>query len=341
MSLQVNKNVKFLRKARGFTQDSFALALGVKRPLIGSYEENRAAIRSDLLPIIAKILSIDEYSLLNNDLTQGPAPTPVFQSDTISSPPRPDFRPVQNDGPEIEYVSKSPIATLFTSPPEPLPLSTAANQQSSIEIVNPTPEPKEEAAKPLSISRSKPVEDSQQSKKIDAAYLKGENLRIQTVMLDSQELPLVSLVSAESIKVYQKYFQQAKWVSQLDVMSYPAGNPYTVYRAFEFESGKGQYVISSYERNWLKLAKGTRYLVVLTNEVLIGTLSEAPSLTSEMEMLVNGKKQNIAIDDLLEIWKVVATLNTTQNTDASSRIDRLAGLLETLQEEIIALKAAQ
>ena len=287
MSLLVNKNVKFLRKARGFTQDSFAIALGVKRALIGSYEENRAAIRSDLLPLIAKTLSIDENSLVNIDLTLGPPPPPKFQADEIKNTTSPTSytSDLIRDEDEVKYVPKSTIGSLFSPPAAPTTILTETKASE-----NQTTEPKEDAPKPTSLSRSKPVEESQQSKKVDSSYLKGENLRIQTIMLDSQELPLVSLVSAELIKEYQKNFQQAKWVSELAVMSYPAGSPYTVYRAFELESSKGQYVICSYERNWLKLVQGTRYLVVLDSEIMIGSLTELPSLTSAMEMLINGKK---------------------------------------------------
>ncbi|HMP92152.1 MAG TPA: helix-turn-helix transcriptional regulator, partial [Phnomibacter sp.] len=36
------KNLKYLRKQRGWTQEDFAGKLGIKRSLVGAYEEERA-----------------------------------------------------------------------------------------------------------------------------------------------------------------------------------------------------------------------------------------------------------------------------------------------------------
>ena len=37
-----NKNLKYLRKLRGWTQEEFAKKLRIKRSLLGAYEEERA-----------------------------------------------------------------------------------------------------------------------------------------------------------------------------------------------------------------------------------------------------------------------------------------------------------
>ena len=41
MSL-VSENIKFFRKQLGFTQEQLALRIGIKRSLLGAYEEGRA-----------------------------------------------------------------------------------------------------------------------------------------------------------------------------------------------------------------------------------------------------------------------------------------------------------
>ena len=43
------QNLKYLRKLRGWTQEEFANKLGIKRSLIGAYEEERADPRLDVL----------------------------------------------------------------------------------------------------------------------------------------------------------------------------------------------------------------------------------------------------------------------------------------------------
>ena len=62
---QAGKNLKYLRKLRGWTQEEFAVKLGIKRSLIGAYEEERADPRLEVLEIVGEILklSLDELFL--------------------------------------------------------------------------------------------------------------------------------------------------------------------------------------------------------------------------------------------------------------------------------------
>ena len=64
----VNKNLRFLRKEYGYTQSEFAQKIGVKRPSIGAYEENRAEPKIATLRIIADIFNITLEQLINQDL---------------------------------------------------------------------------------------------------------------------------------------------------------------------------------------------------------------------------------------------------------------------------------
>ncbi len=67
------QNLKYLRKLRGWTQEEFANKLGIKRSLIGAYEEERADPRLDVLEIIADMfkLSLDELLLKDLSNTSG------------------------------------------------------------------------------------------------------------------------------------------------------------------------------------------------------------------------------------------------------------------------------
>jgi transcriptional regulator with XRE-family HTH domain len=62
---QAGQNLKYLRKLRGWTQEEFAVKLGIKRSLIGAYEEERADPRLEVLEVVADIfkLSLDELFL--------------------------------------------------------------------------------------------------------------------------------------------------------------------------------------------------------------------------------------------------------------------------------------
>lgn len=66
MSL-AGQNLKYLRKLRGWTQEEFATKLGIKRSLIGAYEEQRADPRLEVLETVSDIfkVTLDELLLQN------------------------------------------------------------------------------------------------------------------------------------------------------------------------------------------------------------------------------------------------------------------------------------
>jgi transcriptional regulator with XRE-family HTH domain len=65
---QAGQNLKYLRKLRGWTQEEFAVKLGIKRSLIGAYEEERADPRLDVLEIVCEIFKLTLDEVLLKDL---------------------------------------------------------------------------------------------------------------------------------------------------------------------------------------------------------------------------------------------------------------------------------
>ena len=66
----VSNNIRTLRKQMGFTQEQFAERIGIKRSLLGAYEEGRADPRLNNLQNIATEFGITVDLLLNRDLTR-------------------------------------------------------------------------------------------------------------------------------------------------------------------------------------------------------------------------------------------------------------------------------
>src|SRR4051794_13817286 len=62
------KNLRYLRKLRGWTQEEFAHKLKIKRSLIGAYEEERAEPRLDVLENLCSIFKLSLDELLLKDL---------------------------------------------------------------------------------------------------------------------------------------------------------------------------------------------------------------------------------------------------------------------------------
>jgi len=66
---QAGQNLKYLRKLRGWTQEEFAVKLGIKRSLIGAYEEERADPRLEVLEIVGDIFKLSLDELLLKDIS--------------------------------------------------------------------------------------------------------------------------------------------------------------------------------------------------------------------------------------------------------------------------------
>jgi transcriptional regulator with XRE-family HTH domain len=65
-----SKNLKYLRKLRGWTQEEFAIKVGIKRSLVGAYEEERAEPRIDVLEVVCDIFKLSLDDILRNDLSE-------------------------------------------------------------------------------------------------------------------------------------------------------------------------------------------------------------------------------------------------------------------------------
>ena len=65
----VSNNIKSLRKQLGFTQEQFAEKIGIKRSLLGAYEEGRADPRLNNLQNMAKEFGVSVDLLISKDIS--------------------------------------------------------------------------------------------------------------------------------------------------------------------------------------------------------------------------------------------------------------------------------
>ncbi|WP_345952519.1 LexA family transcriptional regulator [Mucilaginibacter sp. PAMB04168] len=72
----ISANIKFLRKKKGLTQQQFADEIGIKRSLVGAYEEDRADPKYDLLKKIASYFEISIDDFINETINEKWAPKP-------------------------------------------------------------------------------------------------------------------------------------------------------------------------------------------------------------------------------------------------------------------------
>lgn len=63
------QNLKYLRKLRGLTQEEFAAKIGIKRSLLGAYEEERAEPRIEVLEVVGDMFKLTLDELLRKELS--------------------------------------------------------------------------------------------------------------------------------------------------------------------------------------------------------------------------------------------------------------------------------
>ena len=75
----LNHNIKYLRKQKNYTQAEFAERIGVKRSLIGAYEEHRAEPKIETIQKMAYLFNLNLEALINQNLSKGEK---AIQTDT-------------------------------------------------------------------------------------------------------------------------------------------------------------------------------------------------------------------------------------------------------------------
>ena len=72
----ISSNIKFLRKRKGLTQQQFADQIGIKRSLVGAYEEERAEPKYELLKNIASFFDISVDDFITETINEKWSPKP-------------------------------------------------------------------------------------------------------------------------------------------------------------------------------------------------------------------------------------------------------------------------
>tara|TARA_B110000014_G_C20095950_1_gene574456 strand:- start:272 stop:1036 length:765 start_codon:yes stop_codon:yes gene_type:complete len=70
--INVNENIRFLRKKKGWTQEKFSKKIGIKRSLVGAYEEGRSDPRLSNLLKMCEVFSISLDNILKKDVSTLP-----------------------------------------------------------------------------------------------------------------------------------------------------------------------------------------------------------------------------------------------------------------------------
>ena len=312
MTLVAN-NIKYLRRMNGLTQEQFARKIGIKRSLLGAYEEGRANPNLDNLKNIAKIFGTTVDNLLNNDIrrlreTQGiplPQPAPYLQAKTEPDAPKPLAS-------IIDKYYRQPVAP--TPPPaEPKPavqpetLVLERNQPNLFR--QPVPEP---AAPPAPTPAAK-----------------------QT---GGGSMEWVSRGVAGEYPARYAYPDFLKGLPQMSLPGLPAGK----YRAFQTDGDfpvEGATVVGAYVNNWYDIRDGGHYLVVVHKQGILYRRLYNQVKTKGSLLLLSDMPGippfEVSIKDVLEIWEFKAFVSYQMpEPRPAAPLDGLTVLVQEMQREL-------
>lgn len=80
---KIANNLKYLRKKKGLTQQSFADAMEIKRASVGAYEEDRAEPKYELLKKIADFYDLTMDELVHDEINGKWKPTPKGSASNV------------------------------------------------------------------------------------------------------------------------------------------------------------------------------------------------------------------------------------------------------------------
>ena len=365
MSL-VSNNIKYLRRLHNLTQEQFSRRIGIKRSLVGAYEEARANPNLENLMVIGRTFGVSVDSLLKHDLRRirdtpdlslplddnsPPPPPPLLPRDT------PDPSPLSavidkyyreenfyggnekktlsieeefGDDPFFEPKKNTPAEPVNRAAQRILPKPIDPNVHvtfNGVAVQMPTP-PKSQI-EPYTFNNAYEAEVKEPPKN----SAKAEPLPSPAVY------QVVQLVQHAQFDEYLEKYQQGEFVSKLPTFQLPmlpAGN----YRAFEangdFEFKKA-YLIGQFVKNWYEINDALHYFLVVRgrgflyrrvyNQVKIkGVLL----LTSDNP---NVGSFEVSIKDVLEVWEIKSFISATLPQPAAS-FERIRQLVDELHHEL-------
>lgn len=274
MSL-VSENIKYLRKLNGLTQEQFSRRIGIKRSLLGAYEEGRANPNPNNLIAIAKTFNISVENLQRQDLRKlretpslsmsfdrsGPPVRPVPQpasSRSMFDDDDPFDTPVSPNSPDLTDVPK-PLASVLEKyykapsavpPPAGLhiasdPPTTPSDRQGPDKQVfdqrtAPGPPLIREPVSPSNRADT-PTPNSVSTPKSEELPLLFNNTYNQATTIpsptarDEQGVQAIPLVMQYQFGEYMQRYQQAEYLNRLPALRLPT-LPMGHYRAFEADA---------------------------------------------------------------------------------------------------------
>jgi transcriptional regulator with XRE-family HTH domain len=357
----VSNNIKYLRRLNGLTQEQFARRIGIKRSLLGAYEEARANPNLDNLMSIARAFSTTVDNLLKSDLRKiRETPDLALPLDRPSSGAQPPTgfpaSPLPKDVSETENTATAPkaLASVLekyyqqpaSKPPVNFqkPVDHYPPAQPQIKLVAqrvvPRPVSRREGFSPYSLSGNQPSPPPLSfNNSYDTTRTVTSPATEHRSTAETYSTSTIAYVRKRQFSDYMQRYQHPDFLNRLAILQLPLLPPDT-YRAFEVGEEfvfPGAVLIGKYIRNWYDIADNKLHILLIQNQGILcrrvfnqvklkGSLllsSDQPSISS----------REVSIREVLEVWEISAFISQ-QMPEASPSLDGIRTLVEDLQYEL-------
>ena len=310
----VSNNIKYLRKSNGFTQEQLAQKIGIKRSLLGAYEESRANPNLINLTNMATVFGTTVDHLLKHDLRNTSETAEI--SLAINFPKNQQAKEVKSLPQALNTSSPTKTKT-----PTQSPISEQKKYTVPAKLKNTTDS--EKAAEPF----------SKLDNTIESPVLKQPYKHL------NDALPTIQWVSRQLVPEYVLQYQNPLFLTHLPTFQLP-NLPKGYFRAFEIGDDfafPGSILVGTFVRNWYDIQDGNQYIFVLLEQGVIFRTAHSQDMAKGMLNLKSDlhtiADQTVSLSEILEVWEVKAFVSVQLPKPVPS-VDRVATLVHELQQEV-------
>jgi transcriptional regulator with XRE-family HTH domain len=309
----VSKNIKYLRKLNGFTQEKLAQKIGIKRSLVGAYEESRANPNLANLKNMAIAFGTTVDKILEQDLSNQSEISDKIENSLLQK------------NKSVPKARKMPLQSTTNHTKVEIPIQTSISDRVRHNLP----------------ATAKPVHDSNPETKKPFQphenFHKLENPQPYTIL--NHALPTIQWVSKALVPEYLLQYQNPLFLTQLPTFQLP-NLPKGYFRAFEIGQDftfPGSLLVGTFVRNWFDIEDGGQYIFVLLGHGVIFRTAHNQNVPKGKLILKSNlhtiADQTISLSDVLEVWQVKAFVSL-QLPQPIPSIDRVSKLVHELQEEV-------
>ncbi|WP_247235128.1 helix-turn-helix transcriptional regulator [Telluribacter sp. SYSU D00476] len=326
----VSNNIKYLRRLNGLTQEQFARKIGIKRSLLGAYEEARANPNLTNLKNMALAFGVSVDNLLKNDLRKirdtpelGLPLPPVHQTPPPPPPPPPLLH---------EPAAPQLLSAILDKYQRPRPTLRMVSRQVALKPVHTGGSTYQRESVYTAKSGFQPPQFNNQ---YDGAS-NGVGSKHDDHQLSHQS---IQWVKSSTVADYLHNYQNPSFLNRLPTFqlpNLPSGN----YRAFEAGDDfafPGALLVGSFVRNWYEIKDGTNYVFILRNQGIVYRRAynqvKIKGILLLSSDIASVPSTEISIKDVLEVWEVKAFVSLGLPEPAPS-VDRIRELVDELRHEL-------